>query len=212
MFFSRRILVLAALAGGMTAIIIYGAGNFVTLFLIREKGMTLEQIALYYALILAIGAGGGIYLSGWAIDRFTKRSKAGYATVPAWALVCSVPFYVGFVWAPTWQLSIALLAGPTFFNAFFLSPVVALVQEEVLPQQRVLSGALLLLIMNLTGMGVGPTFVGWISDYIRPEHPHHSLQIALYALLPCYAAAIALFFALARALRGTSSVSGETHQ
>ena len=37
MFFSHRALALAALAGGVTQIVTYGAGNFTTLFLIRER-------------------------------------------------------------------------------------------------------------------------------------------------------------------------------
>ena len=51
-------------------------------------------------------------------------------------------------------------AVPTFLNYFYLSPSVALVQEEVRPNERVLAGALLLLVMNLIGLGLGPTFLG----------------------------------------------------
>ena len=58
-----------------------------------------------------------------------------------------------------------------FFNYFYLSPAVALVQEEVRPNQRVLSGALLLLVMNLIGLGLGPTYLGAVSDWFRPGHP-----------------------------------------
>jgi MFS family permease len=201
MFFSRPTLVLAAFAAGITQIITYGAGNFTTLILMREKGMTLEEIAVYYALVVLVGMGGGIFASGWVVDRFTRRSKAAYAIVPAVSLMLAVPFFVGFVWAPTWPLAMALLIGPTFLNYFYLSSCVTLVQQEVAPQQRVLSGALLLLVMNLIGMGVGPTFVGAISDFFQPSHPDNSLQLAFYALLPFYAVAITLFFWLAAVLR-----------
>jgi MFS family permease len=81
---------------------------------------------------------------------------------------------------------------------------VTLVQEAVRPDQRVTSGALLLLIMNFIGMAVGPTFVGAMSDHFRPTHPHNSLQIAFYALTPLYGVAIALFLWLARVLRKES--------
>ena len=201
MFFSKPTLVLAALASGATQIITYGAGNFTTLFLIREKGMTLRDVALYYALVVAIGMGGGIFVSGRVIDRFTRHSKAAYATIPAITLTLAILPFVGFVWAPTWPLALIFLIGPTFLNYFYLSSAVALVQQEVAPHQRVLSGALLLLVMNLIGMGVGPTFVGALSDLFRTSHPHHSLQIAFYALLPFYGLAIGLFIWLAQVLR-----------
>lgn len=201
MFFSKPPLVLAAFASGITQIITYGSGNFTTLFLMREKGMTLEEVAVYYALIVLVGMGGGIFASGWVIDRFTRRSKVAFALAPAISLALAMPFFVGFIWAPTWPLALTLLLGPTFLNYFYLSSSVTLVQQEVAPQQRVLSGALLLLVMNLIGMGVGPTFVGAVSDYLRPTYPEHSLQMAFYALLPFYVIAIGLFIWLAQVLR-----------
>lgn len=201
MFFSRPVLVLAALASGATQIVTYGAGNFTTLLLIREKGMTLQQVAVWYALVVAIGMGGGIFVSGRVIDRFTRRSKAAYAVAPALTLSLAAPLFLGFVWAPSWPLALLFLLGPTFLNYFYLSSAVALVQDEVAPHQRVLSGALLLLVMNLIGMGVGPTVVGAVSDALRPSHPAHSLQIAFYGLLPVYGLAIALFAWLALLLR-----------
>jgi hypothetical protein len=42
-----------------------------------------------------------------------------------------------------------------------------------------MSGALLLLVMNFIGLGLGPTYVGVASDHFRAAHPAHSLQITL---------------------------------
>jgi MFS family permease len=210
MFFSRRSLVLAAVASGVTQIITYGAGNFTTLLLMREKGMTLHEVALWIALAIGIGMSAGIYVSGWAIDRFARRSKTAYAIIPAISLILAVPFFIAFIWAPTWQLSLVFLIGPYFLNYFYLSSSVTLVQEEVRPDQRVTSGALLLLIMNFTGMGIGPTFVGAISDFFHASHPHNSLQLAFYALVPFYILAIVLFLWLARVLRKETLTNGVT--
>jgi MFS family permease len=198
MFFSRPTLVLAALASGATQFVTYGLGNFTTLFLMREKGMALGQIAVWYALVVGIGMSAGIFVSGWVIDRYARKSKRTYALAPAISLTLAIPFYIGFVWAPTWPLALALLIGPTFLNYFYLSSAVALVQEEVRPDQRVMAGALLLLVMNFIGLGLGPTYVGAASDAFRASHPHNSLQMALYTLVPAYVLAVALFLWLAR--------------
>ena len=66
-------------------------------------------------------------------------------------------FYLAFVWAPAWQLALVFLTGVMALNYFYLSSSVALVQEEVRPDQRVMAGALLLLVMNFIGLGLGPT-------------------------------------------------------
>lgn len=212
MYFSRPSLVLAAVASGLTQIITYGSGNFTTLLLMREKGMTLSEVAVWSALVVGIGMSAGIFVSGRVIDRFTRRSKAAYATIPAISLALAIPFFIAFIWAPSWQLSLLFAIGPYFLNYFYLSSCVTLVQEEVRPDQRVTSSALLLLVMNFTGMGIGPTFVGAISDHFHASYPHNSLQIAFYALVPFYLLAIAVFLWLARVLRNESLAHGVAPQ
>ncbi|MEH3046293.1 spinster family MFS transporter [Sphingomonas adhaesiva] len=206
MFFANPVLMLAALGSGATQFVTYGLGNFAVLFLMREKGMVLGQIAVWYALVLAIGMGGGMIVSGRVIDRMTRRSRTGYATAPAASLAIAMPFYLAFVWAPTWPLALLLLSVVMVFNYFYLSASVALVQEEVRPDQRVLSGALLLLVMNFIGLGLGPTWVGFASDLFKAQGDAHALQTALYTLTPFYLVAIALFLVLARRLRRETQV------
>ena len=200
-FFSRKTLVLAALGSGATQMITYGMGNFTTLFLMREKGMTLKEVAVWYALVAGIGIGSGMIVSGRVIDRFTRRSRTAYATVPALSLTCALPFYVAFVWAPTWRLALVFLTGALMLNYFYLASSVALVQEEVRPDQRVMSGALLLLVMNFIGLGLGPTWVGAASDWFSAHGTPHALRAALYTLTPFYGIAILLFLWLALTLR-----------
>ncbi|MEG3088335.1 spinster family MFS transporter [Sphingomonas sp. PB4P5] len=201
MFFARPVLLLVSLACGATQFITYALLNFATLFLMREKGMTLSEVAIYYALLVGLGIGGGIYVSGRLVDRLVPRSKLAYAYIPAIGLALAVPFFIGFIWAPSWQLALLFLIVPMALNYFYLSPAVTLVQQEVQPNQRVLAGALLLLVMNLIGLGLGPTFLGAVSDMFKARHPGNSLQLAFYTLVPFYLVAIALFLALARALK-----------
>ena len=209
MFFSRPSLVLAALAAGATQFITYGLSNFTVLFLMREKGMTLHEVAVYYALVVAIGMGGSMLVSGRVIDRFTRRSKQAYALVPAVSLAVAIPFFLAFVWTSSWRIALLFLTVTAFLNYSYLSSMVTLVQEEVRPDQRVMSGALLLLVMNFIGLGLGPTCVGAASDFFRASHPHNSLQLALYMLAPFYAVAVLLFLKLAQVLRAGSRTIGE---
>ena len=183
-------------------------GYFVVMFLLREKGMTLKEVAVYYALVLAIAMGGGMFVSGRLLDWLTKRSKQPYALLPAIALIIALPFYVGYVWSPIWTTALLFLSVAMFLNYFYLTSCVTLVQQEVRPDQRVMSGALLLLVMNFIGLGLGPTYVGLASDFFRTSFPHHSLQMALYTLIPFYVIAIFLFLWLARVLKRESLAEG----
>lgn len=200
-FFTNPALVLISLAGGATQFVTYGLGNFTVLFVMREKGMTFQDIALWYALVVGIGMSAGIFTAGWLVDRYARRWKHAYALIPAIGLSLAIPFYVGFVWSPGWPIAMAMLLGLNLLNYSYLTPAVALVQLEAPPNQRVMSGALLLLLINFIGLGLGPTYVGAASDWFRATNPDNSLQMALYTLTPFYVLAIVLFLALARVLR-----------
>lgn len=200
MFFTRRVLLLTALATGANQFITYAAANFTTLFLMEEKGMTLNQVAIWYALLVLVSMGGGIFIAGRMVDRFVPRDRRAYAYIPAFALIAAAPFFAGFIAAPGWQLAMVLLVLPMGLNYFYLSPAVALVQEAVPPAQRVMAGALLLLVMNLIGLGLGPTYLGAASDWFASAGHARPLQMAFYTLLPFYAVAVLLFLALGRAI------------
>ncbi len=200
-FFRNPLLVRASLGSGATQFVTYGLGNFAVLFLMREKGMTLEEVALWYALVVGLGMGSGMLISGRLLDRFTKNSRTAYALAPAISLALALPFYLGFVWAPGWEMALLLLTPVMFLNYFYLSASIALVQDEVRPNQRVLAGALLLLVMNFIGLGLGPTYVGIASDYFAAQGMTNSLQISLYTLAPFFLIAILIFLSLAKRLR-----------
>lgn len=201
MFFRHPILLLAALGGGATQFVTYGLGNFAVLFLQEEKGMTPVQITIWYAIAVLVGMGGSMLVSGKILDAVTRRSRVGYALAPAISLAIAMPFYVAFIWVPGWPAALALLTVVMLFNYVYLSASVALVQDEVRPSQRVLCGALLLLVMNFIGLGLGPTYVGAASDWLKAAGYDHTLQLALYSISPFYLVAIFLFLGLARILR-----------
>lgn len=65
MLFGNPVLRGMALACGATQFITYALLNFATLFLMREKGMTLPEVALWYALVVGVGVSAGMFASGW---------------------------------------------------------------------------------------------------------------------------------------------------
>jgi len=200
MFLSRPVLLLVALSAAATQFITYAVLNFTTLFLMREKGMTLEEIAVWYAILIGLGIGAGVFVSGWLLDRLAPKTQRAYALLPAIALVVAAPLFAGFVWAPDWPTALIFLALPTALNYFYLSPAVALVQAKVEPAQRTLAGAILLLIMNMIGLGFGPTYLGAMSDMFSHAGHANPLQLAFYTLVPFYALAVFMHLLLARAL------------
>lgn len=162
-FLNRPMLLWAALACGMCSFVGYCALNWNASFLIRVKLIEREQMAIWYAGMLAVSMGLGTWVSGWLADKFGKKSKVWYALVPMFAMIAALPFWIGYILAPGWQLALVILAAPTFFTIMYLAPALAVVQNSVKPSQRTMSGAILLMVLNIIGLGGGPTMVGIMS-------------------------------------------------
>jgi hypothetical protein len=75
-------------------------------------------------------------------------------------------------------------------------------QALVPPRMRAQAAAVLLLILNLIGMGLGPQFVGLLSDLLAPRLGALSLRWALLGTIVVGALwSAAHYFAAARTLR-----------
>ncbi|MBI1340355.1 MFS transporter [bacterium] len=208
-FFANPVLLLTALGCGAAAFVGYALLNWNVSFLIRVKGITYGDIATYYALMLAVSIGGGTIVAGVLVDWLVKRSKVWYAMLPAIAFTLSIPFHLAYVWAPTWEMSLLLAAGPSFLNICYLAPALAVVQNTVKPSQRTMAGALLLLVNNLIGLGLGPAYVGWLSDgFAAGLGPVEGLRMAMYWVTPAYAVTVAFLLAEAWALKRQERQAG----
>ncbi len=57
-------------------------------------------------------------------------------------------------------------------------------QNSVPANRRTISGAVLLFVLNLIGLGIGPVYVGRISDAAKAEYGDQSLAIGFLWLIP----------------------------
>ena len=71
-------------------------------------------------------------------------------------------------------LIVASILGP-----IYLGPAFAMTQALVTLRMRAVASAILLLVLNLIGMGLGPYFVGFMSDVFVEGFGIFSLRYAL---------------------------------
>jgi MFS family permease len=183
-YVSNPTLLLTALSSGSSAFVGYAMLNWGPSFLIRVKGMSQLEIALYYSFVSGIAMALGTFGSGWLVDRWSRRNKRAYALVPAIAFAITIPFFVAMIYAPSWQVALLCLAVPSLLNNMYLAPAITVVQNAVSPSQRTMASAILLFVLNLIGLGLGPVYVGKLSDHFKPEYGNDSLRLAMLALLP----------------------------
>lgn len=200
-FFQQRTLVLVAISSAMSAFVGYAGLNWNAPFLIRVKGMTLGEVATYYALVLGITGMIGTFGAGWLVDRLSVRDRRWFAWVPAIAFTITIPFWVGMILAPSWPMALACIAVPALLNNMYLAPALTVVQNAVQPARRTISGAVLLFVLNLVGLGVGPVYVGRISDWAKPEYGEKSLNIGYAAVIPVIVITILAHLAVAASIK-----------
>lgn len=183
-FFGNRTLVLTAVSSAMSAFVGYAGLVWNPQFLEGVKGMAASDVATWYA--LALGATGivGTIVSGWLADKLGKKDRRWFAWIPAIAFALSIPFWFGILWAPTWQIAMLFLLGPMLMNQAYLAPALTVAQNAVAPAQRTMTGAILLFVLNLVGLGVGPVYVGWIADKMEPAHGDQALAYGYAAVIP----------------------------
>jgi predicted MFS family arabinose efflux permease len=129
MFFSRPVLLLVALACGATQFVTYAVLNFTTLFLMREKGMSLQEIAIYYALLVGLGIGGGIFISGAA------HRPAGAAVESRLRVYSGTGFDAGDSVLRRFCVGTHLAAGPWCFSHSLPSSI-TFISHPPLPSSR----------------------------------------------------------------------------
>lgn len=202
-FVTRPSLMLAAISCGASAFVAYGLLNFTTPFLQLERHIPGKDLALWYALELATFGCLGIWISGIAVDKAAKWGRHWYGLVPAIGQVIVIVPFMLFLKAQTWQECMIWLIGPVLLNTVYLAPALAVVQNSVKPSQRTMSGALLLFVLNLIGLGLGPTFVGYMATSVYEPifGKEHSLEHALLALTPFYVLSIVCHLLEAWALK-----------
>lgn len=200
MFVRRRSLRMVMIASGLAAFVSYGMLNWIPAFLMRTQKMPLEAMATWFAPAAGITFGVGILGGGWLVSHRAKRSPRAYGTIPALATAVLVPTFIAALLVDSWQLSLALMLVPMAACTAYVAPALALVQNLTPPRSRATAAAVLMLMFNIVGLGLGPLFAGIVSDALKAAHGADSLRWALMALMPFAVAAGLAQYAMTRHL------------
>lgn len=164
----------------LTSLIGYAVGSFGPAYLQRVVGMSLKQIALVVAPTAALmglisGIGGG-KLADWVGKR---RGVSAQPWLVSILQLFALPFALAFCLAPTPRFAMGAYVFHLLFASSYLGPSFALIQGLAPVRMRATWAAVTLLVINLIGLGLGPTLVGVLSDLLRPSLGSQSLRYAM---------------------------------
>jgi MFS family permease len=171
-----------SLASGLHALVAYGLNSYYSAFLMRSHGMSLKETSTALAIITLTGGLAGTYLGGKLSDLFAQRHGGDpryQMWVPAWSLLLNIPAWLLALLLPSQYASMALMIPAIALGATYLGPSIAATHQLVGVRERAVSGALLLFVLNLIGIGIGPMLTGVISDALRDNMVATGVELEL---------------------------------
>ena len=157
-----------------------GIGLWIVDYYRRVFDLPYSSITQALALATILGTASGVVIGGIASDRLASRSVAFYALVPGIALLLAGAFCSFLFFIPNSVLGFLGFGFVSFCTGFAMGPSYAVVQTLAPVSSRALAVAVFLLVMNLVGYGVGPLWVGILSDHLAlTRDPLEAFKIAL---------------------------------
>lgn len=194
---------LFAMGGALTSFVSYAHGQFFTPFFLRNHAHELSVLAGQFGMApapgkpplgfisLALGLGAGIggafgsWLGGVLADRWGAKDVRNYALFPLLVPFVSLPVLWFAAGTDNMLLALTLLLIPNVAVGAWWGPVYGGVQGLVPPAMRALSAAVLLFVINMIGLGGGPTSFGMVTDAMT----NHYLAGTAFDVQTCRTAA-----------------------
>lgn len=189
-------------AGSLNAFVIYATVNWLASFFIRSHGMTTGELGTWLAMSSGLFGAIGVFFGGFFADKLASRDKRWYVWLSAVMMLICVPFTIAVYSASNQYTALILAFVPgTLFNVY-LGTIIATTHGLVGQRMRATSSAILFLVLNIIGLGLGPWSIGLLSDYLLPTLGTESLRYALLYIIPAVTFWSACHFYLAsRTLR-----------
>ncbi len=168
----------------LTSMIGYALTGWGPSFMQRSLGISMLDVSRYIALPGALFGAISALAGGKIADVLAKRHGLH---VQSWVVLVmkglSLPFALAFYLIDVPAIAIGSYFVYLIFANSYLGPSFALIQHLAPLKTRAMWAAITLLVINLVGLGLGPTMVGWLSDLLKPTFGEESLRYALVIIV-----------------------------
>ena len=196
--FRRRTFVHIVIAYSLGLFGVYGIAQWIPAFFVRVHGMTLTEVGWGVGIASGFGGAVGTFLGAVLAPRYIARERRWEVWWPAWAYLFCIPVYaVAFV-TDNAMFAFALVFVSSLVAGTSIAPGMASVQSVAEPHQRATAVAIVMFCSAILGQGLGPTAIGFTSDYLTPSLGGDGLRWALVVSLALFAWAWVHFMMAAR--------------
>lgn len=171
----------------------YGSAAWIPTFFIRTFGWGASQVGIIYGSIVAVFGCLGIVFGGRLADRMAKRgAKDANMRVGLYSSLIALPLVIAFPLIDS-GLWVAILMAPTVFCLSMPFGVAPAAIQEIMPNSmRGQASAIYLFITTLVGLGLGPTSVALVTDYVFADDMALRYSLLIVTTLAVGTAAVLL--------------------
>lgn len=179
-------------------------------FFIRTYGMARGDFVVPLGLIVAIFGSAGIVCGGLLTDYLTKRGYAdGALRAGLFGAFALTPLAIVTTLVPSPTLSLVLFCPLLFFASFPFGPAATALQLVSPNEMRAQISAVYLFVINLAGIGFGPTATALFTDYVFQDDMMLRYSMSSLGALSGTAACIILWLGL-KPFRESAALAAKT--
>lgn len=153
-------------SGILISFAVGAAITWVTDFINKEKGMSLEHASMTLGIITLTGGVLGAVTGGWVADRLQRRWVWGRTLTIAIGFFASVPFSLVYIYRDLGVIFFICAWLQMFFLPWYNGPMAAVVDDIVDDKDANSAQAATAFWYHFVGTGGGAMVVGFVSDYI----------------------------------------------
>lgn len=159
-----------------------GLSAWLAPMMMRGYGVSLKTAGLAMAFGISSCGVLGALSGGWLASKLGARNPANLPRLTAFAMFLTVPPVVIGILSDHFAVTVGGFALQHFANSMIVAVGFVLALELTQTRMRGTTMALLLVLTNMFGYGLGPQIVGWLSDGMRPAFGADALPYAMVML------------------------------
>lgn len=166
----------------------------------RLFGASLSNVGVSLGLAFGVGSGVGVLLGGTVANWAAKRDARSPLVVGAAALAIAGPMAVASLFVSSAGASLMLVLLTQLCWGLLAGPVYAALFNVTKPHLRATGSAIMLFASSVIGHGLGPFFVGLMSDLLTPTFGVEALRYAMLAPLVLFPILVLLIYTATKSL------------
>ena len=149
-------------------------------FLMRSYDLSIKEAGMYFGAVNLLFGAPGLIFGGWLAGKLASK---GYLDANMRIMIIAtatktLPLVVAPL-MPTWQGAIAVTAIATFCGQMSNGVASATILDITPNQMRAQVSSILLLLVNIIGIGFGATFIALLTDFVFADDADLRYSIAL---------------------------------